>query len=371
MEYKRCTRCIMDNKNDDTITFNEQGECNYCSEALRDLPSIYFPNKMGMEKIKQLVSRLKKEGEGKEYDCFMGISGGLDSAYLAYLGYQWGLRILALHFDDGFDTEIAKSNINKLCKACNIDLKIVKPNPEQYNDITRAYFLAEVPEVSIPQNNMIFAQLYYYAKKFKIHSFLSGGTFALECILKQDKSPISIYDMANIKDIHKKFGRKSTNKLLFLSNYQRVFDRYIWNIQSIRPLNYIDYNRNRAIKELYDFCDFNYYEMKHCENYLTKIVQLYWLSHKFDIDKRNGHFSSMIVSGQLTRDEALAQLKIPIDPVQMNKDIDFVLSKIDLPRTTFDQLVSQPGKFHTEYKTSTTYKFIRKNFKKWIVKFKG
>lgn len=183
----------------------------------------------------------------------MGISGGLDSSYLAYLGAKkWGLRILAVHIDDGYDTDLAKTNIANLCKACKIELKTIVPDAEQFNDLTRAYFLAEVPNVAVPQDNILFACLYDYAKKYGIKYFLSGGNFALEGILQKGNS-YQAYDTVNIKAIHKRFGRIPIDKLPLLSQTGRDIDAYIHGIKSLRPLNYIDYNRDRAIKELSDF----------------------------------------------------------------------------------------------------------------------
>ena len=361
----------MDNDHDAHIRFDAEGHCNYCNTALDNKELIYFPGEKGKEKIKALVTQLKKDGKGKKYDCMMGISGGLDSSYLAMLGHRWGLRILGVHIDDGFDEDLASQNIHNLCKACDIDLVTIKPDAEQYNDLTRAFFLAEVPNVAMPQDNILFACLYNYAKKYHIKTFLSGGNFALESILKHTEN-VNVYDMKNMRDIHRKFGTKPIDKLPFLSNFQRVADRYIWGINSKRPLNYIDYNRDRAIRELEEVCGFRYYEMKHCENKLTKIIQLYWLPLKFHNDKRHSHFSSMIVSGQMTRDEALKELQKPLyNEESMNRDLDFVLNRIGLERETFDAIVSRPGKRHSDYKTSLSYRIIVNLFKKKLVAFKG
>ena len=367
-EYQRCTKCVMDNLSDDTITFDENGVCNYYNNAISSIGKIYFPNEEGERRLKAMIAKLKKDGEGKQYDCLMGISGGLDSSYLAYLGAaKWGLRILAVHIDDGFDTELAKSNTTNLCKACNIELKTVTPDAEQFNDLTRAYFLAEVPNVAVPQDNILFACLYKYAKKYGIKYFLSGGNFALECILQRGNT-YTCYDVVNIKAIYKQFGRKSIDKLPLLSQTGRDLDAYFYGIQSLRPLNYIDYNRARAIQELKDFCGFTYYEAKHLENTLTKVIQLYWFYHKFNVDKRKSHLSSMIASGQMTREEALAELEKPMyDKEQMDSDINYVLSKIDLDRKVFDELVSRPGKQHTEYNTdkwNPLFHKIKRVFKK-------
>lgn len=366
-----CSRCVMDNDHDGFIKFDEDGVCNYCKTALENKELVYFPGEKGKKKIEELVRQLKKEGKGKKYDCMMGISGGLDSSYLAMLGYKWGLRILGVHVDDGFDEPVATENITKLCAACHIDLVIIKPDAEQYNDLTRAFFLAEVPNVAMPQDNILFACLYDYAKKFHVKTFLSGGNFALESILKHTDS-VNVYDMRNMRDIHRKFGTKPMDNLPFLTNYQRVFDRFFHGINSKRPLNYVDYNKERALKELEDFCGFQYYEMKHCENKLTKLIQLYWLPLKFHNDKRHSHLSSMIVSNQMSRDEALEELKKPLyNQESMDKDIDIVLKQLNLDRKSFDTLVSREGKKHSDYKTSFVYKYVVRFFRKGLVRFKG
>ena len=217
---KMCSRCVMDNDHDSTIQFDENGICSYCKTAFENKEIVYFPGKKGKEKIDALVKQLKKEGEGKKYDCMMGISGGLDSSYLAMLGHQWGLRILGV-----------QDNIKKLCEACQIELVTIAPDAEQFNDLTRAFILAEVPNVAIPQDNILFACLYRYAKQYHIKTFLSGGNFALESVLKHTE-PVNVYDMRHIRDIHRKFGTKPMDKLPFLSNYQRVLDRYLFGINS-------------------------------------------------------------------------------------------------------------------------------------------
>jgi len=360
-DYKICSKCVMDNTSDDTITFDEHGVCNYYNQALSQIGTIYFPNEEGERRLQSMIKMLKKEGQGKQYDCLMGISGGLDSSYLAYLGAKkWGLRILAVHIDDGFDTDLAKKNVESLCKACNIELKTFAPDAEQFYDITRAFFLAEVPNIAIPQDNVLVSCLMKFAKKYKVYNFLSGGNFALECILQKGNT-YSVYDMVHNKDIHRRFGRKPIDKLPFLSQWQRLWIDKVYGIHQLRPLNYIDYNRDRAIRELKDFCGYEYYEAKHLENTLTSVIQRYWFYHKFNVDKRRSHLSSMIASGQMTREAALKELEKPMyDKEKMDKDINFVLEKIDLDRATFDELVSRPGKQHTDYKTDRLYHLLKK-----------
>lgn len=359
--YQRCTRCVMDNKSDDTIVFDSNGVCNYCTDAISNINKVYFPNEEGKRRLDALIKKLKEEGKGKKYDCLMGISGGLDSSYLAYLGAtKWGLRILAVHIDDGYDAPIAKSNIENLCKSCGIDLITEKPDAEQFNALTKAFILAEVPNIAIPQDNILFACLFNYAKKYKVYNFLSGGNFALESVLQRGNT-FTVLDMKHNRDIQKKFGTKPINKLPFLSQYKKEWYQYVNKIITTRPLDLINYNKNEAIRELKDFCGFTYYEAKHLENILTKVTQLYWFPRKFNVDKRTSHLSSLIVSGQLTRDEAIIELNKPLyEPIKMEEDIKFVLSKLDVSRDEFELLVNRPGKQHTDYKYDKFFIIMRK-----------
>ena len=350
-EIIRCKRCVMDNSSDETITFDENGYCNYCTDALVQIGKVYFPNEEGKQRLDALLTEVKDHGKGKKYDCIMGLSGGLDSSYLAYLGYKWGLRILAGHIDDGFDTDISKSNLKKLIATTHFDYEVITPDAEQFNDLTLAYMKAGVPNLDMPQDNVLFAFLYKKMKVHKIKYFLSGGNFALESILQQGNIH-SAYDLVNIKDIHKKFGTKPIDKLEFLSSVGKKKDEYILGIKSPRPLDYIDYNRNRAFQELRDFCGFEYYGRKHLENMLTAFIQCYWFPKKFGVDKRTSHLSSMIVSGQMTREEAVAELNEPLyDDEMVRRYIPFIKEKLHVSDEEFDGIMNAPAHQHTEYKT--------------------
>lgn len=252
-EYKQCTRCIMDNKSDDTIKFDENGFCNYCTEALNIKNYTYFPNEIGKHKLEILINRLKSENKDKKYDCVMGISGGLDSSYLAYLGsVKWGLRILAVHIDDGFDTEISKRNIERISNFPNFDLKIIKPDEKQFTELTKAYMRAGVPNLATPQDNVLFSSLYKFMKEHKLKTFLSGGNFSLESILQRGNT-YTTYDTKNIKYINKKFGSDSISKLNLMSALKKDIDSYLMGIKTLLPLNFVDYNRDKSLKELFDY----------------------------------------------------------------------------------------------------------------------
>lgn len=359
----RCTRCIMDDSSDRTITFDAQGRCNYCTKALAEMNRLYFPGStelhQGNTRLDALIDRIKKECAGKKYDCIMGLSGGLDSSYLAYLGYKWGLRVLAVHINDGYDTNISKSNLKKLVSATGFDYEVITPDAEQFNALTLAYLKAGVPNIAVPQDNVLFAFLYRKMKETNIRYFLSGGNFALECILQQGNTH-SAKDIVNIKDIHKRFGTKPIDKLIFTSSYEQNKDQLLKGIEFPRPLNLIDYNRERAFKELNEFCGFEYYGRKHLENILTAFAQLYWLPKKFGVDKRSSHLSSMIVSGQMTREEALKEYKEPIyDQETMDKYIAFIKENIGISDKEFDEIMNAPTHQHTDYAVENTTVWYR------------
>lgn len=364
-----CNRCVMDNRSDETIKFDGDGNCNYCNEALARINEYYFPNETGEKKLHEMIDMLKREGKGKKYDCMMGLSGGLDSSYLAYLGFQHGLRILAVHIDDGFNSPIAEENIKKLSKTYNIDLIVEKPDREQFFDLTRAFILAGVPGIAIPQDNILTAYLYKYAKLNGIKYFLSGANFALESILQRGNAH-NAADKTHILAISNKFGRKGIDKLPLISLIQEyITNKYVYGIRSLRPLDLIDYNRERAISELNQSCDFNYYGGKHYESIFTKFVQVYYLPQKFRVDKRTSHLSSLIVSGQMLREEAVAELNKPLyDVDEIRKDIEFILGKLDISQKEFEFIMGQPPKRHDDYRISTLNSLagIARRYRKYL-----
>ena len=362
-EFKRCSRCIMDNIMDNTINFDERGYCNYCIEAASTKDKMYFPNNEGTKKLNAIIDKIKADSKDKKYDCMMGISGGLDSSYLTYLGYTWGLRILAVHIDDGYDTEISKNNIKKLVDATHIDLITIKPDTEQYNDLLKAYMKAGVPNLTAPQDNILFAALLKYARENNIKYFLSGGNFAIEYIAQIALRNI-VYppeDMTNLRAIHKKYGTHPINKLPFISPYSVAFDKYIMGIKTYHPLDYIDYNLDRVLKELTDFCGFEYYGGKHYENILTSYMMQVWLPQRYDVDVRKLYLSNMIVSGQITRDDALDELDKPIikNKELVNKNVEYIKRNLKMTDDEYNEIMNSPAKQHTAYKTYKIYPLLK------------
>ena len=350
----RCNRCIMDSSSDPTMTFDEQGNCNYCREALINLQNKYFPNEDGEKKLRSMLEKIKESGKGKKYDCIIGISGGLDSSYLAYKVSQWGLRTLAIHIDDGYDTEISKSNIKKLIEKTGFDYEVVAPDAEQFNALTLAYMRAGVPNIAVPQDNILFAFLYKKVKEYKIKYFMSGANWSLESIAQSGNTWRNT-DVVNIKDIHKRFGTKPIDKLEFISTLQRQSDEHLLGTHTVTPLDYIDYNRERAFSELFDFCGFEYYGRKHLENALTAFVQLRWFPEKFNVDKRTWHLSSMIVSCQMSRDEALKEIEEPMYNSQQMREYENLIEKnLGITHDELEKLIKAPAHQHNEYKIEDT-----------------
>lgn len=359
MSYRICTRCVMDNLSDESITFKENGTCNYCNDVLSRKDLEYFPNDTGKAKLMELVNQIKEDCKDDKYDCMVGVSGGLDSSYVIYLGYKMGLRMLAVHIDDGFDTETATKNIHALCEKAKVKLIEIKPDAEQYNDLVLSFVKASVPNLAFPQDNILFACLYKYARENKIKYSLTGFNFAHECILERGKGNVNALDKTHLIAIHKRFGSKPIDKLPIMSLSQRyIFSRYFTKVKSVKPLNYIDYNVEKALKELNDFCGFEYYGGKHYESILTRYLQCYYLIEKYKEDKRKSHYSSLIVNGQMTRDEALEKLKTNpyIDSGLYQKDVSFIANKLGISEQEFNEYINRPPKREADYPNSVLNK---------------
>ena len=370
MEYRRCTRCVMDNESDPTIVFDAEGHCNYCNDVLARRSGEYFPNEEGKKKLDAMMDMLRKEGQGKEYDCIVGISGGLDSSYVAYLGHQYGLRMLAVHIDDGLDTEIAKQNIKNLCEKAGVELINICPDEEQYADLMLSFFKASVPNLAMSQDNLLIQALHDITKKYGIKYSLNGANFAHESILERSTG-INAMDKTHILSIHKMFGTKPIDKLRIGNLWSAYIGwRYFSKVKTIYPLNYIDYNKKRVLAELKEFSDYNYYGGKHYESILCRFLQCYYLPTKYNFDKRKSHLSSLIVDGQMTREEALEELKKPayLSEELKESDMDFLAEYLGITREEFDKIIALPAKQHSDYPMSWLESFsgVARKFRKYL-----
>lgn len=354
MEKQICARCVMDSTVDSKIRFDESGNCNYCTEALARRPNEYFPDDAGKRALEDAFAAIKRDGADKDFDCIVGVSGGLDSSYVMYLGHQYSLRMLAIHIDDGYDTQITKENIHNLCERAGVSLVSVRPDVEEFKDLMRSFFLARVPNLAMPQDNVLFKALSDTAKERGIRYSLSGGNFSLECILQRGEG-INAADKKHILAIHSRFGRGPLDKLRFLSLFEKYIGaKYFSPLKTLRPLNWIDYRFEKALEDLSSFSGYAYYGGKHYESVLTRFLQCWYLPKKYGIDKRKSHFSSMIVTGQMTRAEALGQLEQRpyISEALKESDMDFIAYSLDMSRDEFDALMLEDPMRHSDYPSS-------------------
>lgn len=354
--YQCCTNCVLDTT-DTAISFDADGVCNYCNSYRQKQQDINNAIELGL--FQKNISEIKNWGKNKKYDCIMGISGGLDSSYLLYLAVKAGLRVLAVHYDSGWNSENAVTNIEKLTAALNVDLYTYVVDWEEFKDVQLAYMAAGVVDLEIPTDHSFMAALYKTAARFNIKYILTGHNFATEGIM-----PASwVYnkgDAANIYDIHKKFGKLKHLKSFPVTGLVRKFYYYnILRIQNPHLLNYINYEKQYAAQLLLEKMGWSEPPLKHGESIWTRFYQCYILPVRFNIDKRRAHLSNLICSGQMTRHEALEKLKEPIYDEEMQQaDKQFVMKKFGLTDDMMQTIIEKPVMEHTYYKTDQIYKHI-------------
>jgi N-acetyl sugar amidotransferase len=335
---------------DPQITFDAEGICNHCHQFDKRAPQEWFPNDEGALRWDALVAQMRLNGQGSEYDCILGLSGGLDSSYLALKVHESGLRPLVMHVDAGWNTELAVSNIEAVVKYCGFDLHTHVVDWEDMRDLHLSYLRAAVANQDVPQDHIFFASLYHFATSNGIRYILSGGNLATESIFPAAWHG-SAMDAINLKAIHKKYGERK------LAHYKTIsfFDCYIWypfikKMRTFRPLNYMPYNKVEALNELQEKVGYKPYLRKHGESLFTKVFQNYYLPEKFGMDKRRPHFSSMVVSGQMTRDEALAKLSESLyEANDLEVDLTFFCKKLRISRQEFNELMRAPTHHYSDF----------------------
>ncbi len=346
--YKICSRCVMDTSDPD-ISFNSNGECNHCCEFFEKTKLQWFPNDEGKRKLESIVTRIKSEMRGKKYDCIMGLSGGVDSSYLALRVADLGLCPLVVHVDGGWNSELAVANIEKVIRYGNYDLKTHVVDWSEMRDLQVAYLLSGIANQDVPQDHIFFACLFHLAKKEGIRHIISGGNIATESIFP-DAWHSDAMDSTNLKDIHRMFGTKPLRKYKAISwfNY-RIWYPYIKRMNSIRPLDYMPYEKSKALAELVKI-GYKPYKRKHGESRFTKFFQNYYLLERFGYDKRRPHLSSMIVSGQMLREDAILALKEPTySPQELEEDKLYVCKKLQISLEDFENLIKADKRYYTEF----------------------
>lgn len=348
--YITCSRCILDTKDDPSIIFDEQGVCNYC----RSYDLIVEKSNIGKldlqrKKLEEIVALIKKEGRSKKYDCVMGISGGVDSTYLAYTAKKLGLRPLVVHYDNGWNSELAVNNIHRVVQQLDFDLFTYVNDWEEFKDLQLSFLKASVLDIELLTDQAIVAVLYEQARKQGVKYILYGSNMVTEGIL-----PKNWYhwknDAYNIKAIHKKFGSVPMKTYPYIGFFKRLLYDKFTPIESISLLNYIPYIKTEVKELISRELGWKDYGGKHYESIFTRFYQAYYLPRKFGIDKRKAHLSTLICSGQMTREEALLEMtKEVYDKQKLQEDKEYVLKKLNLTEAEFDAIMQLPAKDHTFY----------------------
>lgn len=350
--YHICTNCVMDTS-DPQITFDKNGRCDFCENYYNTiLPSWHKGEKK--ETLLEIAERIKRETKGKKYNCIIGISGGVDSSFLTHIATRvMGLKPLLYSVDTGWSLKLADENIEKLVKKLNLDLHTVVVNWQEMKDLQIAFLKSQVPYQDTPQDHAIFAGLYNYAAKHGIKYILTGGNYSTECV----KPPLEwtyINDIRMMKDIHKKFGHVPLKTFPICGMMKnRIYYRYICGMKVIKPLDYITYHKADAIELLESEYGWQQYKNKHYENVFTRFFEGYYLPKKFGYDKRRCYLSSLILTEQMTRSEAIDELKNPpYDSKQVEEDKEFIARKLDLSVKELNDLIAGENKTYRDYKNS-------------------
>lgn len=352
-KYQICSRCIMDTS-DINIKFDSDGVCDYCTSYDNMIKPTWEANKANLDELANLSNKIKSKSKNKKYDCIIGMSGGADSSYLAYVAKNlMGLNPLIYTVDTGWNLNVAVENIEKIVKKLKLDMYTEVINWNEMKDLQLAFFKSQVPYQDTPQDHAIFAGLYNYAIKNKIKYVLTGANNATESI-RPPMEWVYINDLKFIKGIHKKFGKIKLKTFPKCSMFRyRFIYPYFFGMKRIAPLNFVNYNKNDAEKLLFEMFGWEKYANKHYENVLTRFYEGYYLIHKFGYDKRRTYLSNLIVTNQITRDEALDIIKQnPYDNKQMLDDKEYIAKKLGLTVNEFDTIIDGENKTYRDYKNN-------------------
>lgn len=352
-EYQVCTNCVMDTT-DSKIEFDSNGVCDHCNTFYNNVLPNWHTDEKGKQELDEIVKKIKKAGKGKDFDCIIGMSGGIDSSYLTYIAKeQLGLRPLVFHVDAGWNSQEAVNNIEKLVDKLKLDLYTEVIDWEEMKDLQLAFFKSGVTHIDSPQDHAFFATMYKFAEQHNVKYILTGANLSTECIRNPLEWMYYQSDSIQLRDIHRQFGQHP------LVNYpvtsilrHKIFLPYIKGIKVLRPLNNISYIKEDAVKLLIEKFGWQPYPQKHFESRFTKFYEGYWLPNKFGYDTRRVQFSSLIVTGQMTRDEALDKLKQPpYDEATIAQDFEYIATKLDISVEELQGYMDAPNKTYKDYRS--------------------
>jgi N-acetyl sugar amidotransferase len=344
-----CSKCLYTNADYPEIEFDHEGVCSICHIYEKLQSRTVFKNELGQQKLDELLHKIKNAGRKNKYDCIVGVSGGVDSSYLAYLSKEWGLKPLIVHVDNGWNSELAIKNIENILNKLDLNLDTHVIQWEDMRDIQLAFFKASVIDIDLPFDNAFMALLYKIAQKHNIKYILSGHNTVTEGWMPPSFTHYKL-DTINIKAIHKRYGTKKVKKFALINPLKKWYYSKVVGIKMVAPLDLVKYNKSEVKDFLMYKLDWKDYGGKHYENIFTKFYQGYLLPEKFKIDKRKAHLSTLICSGQMDKKEALLELKNPpYKEEELKDDKAYFIKKMKITEDEFETIMALPVKSHTDF----------------------
>lgn len=349
---KICSNCVMDTS-DSKIEFDELGVCDHCNTFFNKTKPNWFNGERGQQELLRLVEKIKSSGDGRDFDCIIGMSGGIDSSYLTYIATELSLRPLVFHVDAGWNSQVAVNNIERIVDKLGLDLYTEVIDWQEMRDLQLAYFKSGVPHIDTPQDHAFFATMYKFAEKHNIKYILTGANLSTECIRNPIEWMYYQSDSIQLRDIHAKFGtRPLVNYPVTSILRHKIWLPYIKGIKVVRPLNMVEYDKAAAVKLLTEQFGWQPYPQKHFESRFTRFYEGYWLPMKFGFDTRKVQYSSLIVTGQMTRQEALDKLKTPaLDDATVRQEFEYVANKLEISTSELQGYFDAPNKTFRDYKS--------------------
>ncbi|MDA9204074.1 N-acetyl sugar amidotransferase [Gammaproteobacteria bacterium] len=349
--YQICKKCVMDTS-DPSLKFNAKGICDYCDNFDLNIKPNWHPDQSGIDQILPLVNKIKKAGANKDYDCLIGLSGGLDSSYTALVAKEYfGLRPLIFHCDTGWNSDVSVSNIEKIIDGLGLDLVTEVVEWEEMQDLQRAFFKSQVPFVDQPQDLVLFSALYNFAAKNNFKYVITGGNNSTECYRECIDWTYFATDMKFVKSIHSQFGAKQLKTLPMCDIFKyKLYYRFVKGIRVIKLLDYFPFFRQKAIDELKEKFNWTEYPMKHYESRFTRFFEGFWTPRKHNYDKRRAYFSSQIATNQMNRVDALERLKKPeLSEDILNNEFRYVANKLNWTEDEFTKIFDGQNKSFRDY----------------------
>ena len=353
MDIQVCSRCVMDTT-DTQISFDLNGVCDHCITFDKKVKPYWNPSFRSEKELEALVQKIKKVNQTNDFDCIMGMSGGIDSSYLLHMMVtRFGLRPLVFHVDAGWNSQLAVNNIQRVVEKLNLDLYTEVINWKEMKDLQLSYFKSGVSNIDTPQDHAFFATMYKFASKNNIKYILTGGNYSTECIRNPLEWMWYQTDSIQLRDIQKQFGSIKLKDFPITNIlWHKIYLPYIKGVKLIRPLDFMVYDKEKATQELEVEYGYQRYPQKHFESRFTRFYESYWLPERFGFDTRKVQFSSLILTGQMTREEALEEIKKkPYDENTIHQDIEYIATKLGITMEELNWYLKMEKKTHKDYKS--------------------